>query len=57
MHQRNMNAATVYGGCTLAGTIIGYIIAKDQFWVGSVIGIAIGFFISNIIRNQGRPKD
>jgi hypothetical protein len=44
------NPAVIYGFCVLAGTVIGYIAVKDNFWIGSVIGIAVGFFLMNIMR-------
>jgi hypothetical protein len=52
------NPSVIYGFCVLVGTVIGFLVSKDNFWIGSVIGIAVGFFIMTIMRSNGhRTKE
>jgi hypothetical protein len=52
------NPSVIYGFCVLVGTVIGFLVSKDNFWIGSVIGIAVGFFIMTIMRGEKtRNKD
>jgi hypothetical protein len=48
------NPSVIYGFCVLVGTVIGFLVSKDNFWIGSVIGIAVGFFIMTIMRSDQR---
>jgi uncharacterized membrane protein (UPF0136 family) len=56
MNGRSNSPAVVYGTCVSIGTIIGYVVAKDQFWVGSVVGTAVGFFIVNVMRRSNSNR-
>ena len=50
----NEFAGSLFVACIILGSASGFLVGGDNFWVGSMIGVGVGFIISSAVRFYGK---